>query len=265
MVFSTVSSTLLLLLSLRFAEVQGGVFNERIVGGDELSIHNSPWQVSIQISARHECGGVIYSPEIILTAAHCVEDKSTTLIKVRVGANQHNSGGTLIPVTAYKIHEKYDSKYLHYDIAVVRLSETLTFSLNIKAINLASESPVGGSNVSVTGWGSQQEDTGYSGYADSLQTAELKIIEREECASTKYGYGWDFVGEEMICAAASSSFQQLSDACAGDSGGPLTTTTPVLLVGLVSWGYGCGQVNYPGVYIDVAILRPWIVKAANAV
>ncbi|XP_017069318.1 trypsin iota [Drosophila eugracilis] len=228
--------------------------NGRIVGGSEQVIRNAPWQVSIQISARHECGGVIYSKEIVITAGHCLYEKSVTLMKVRVGAQNHNYGGTLVPVAAYKVHEQFDSTFLHYDIAVLRLSTPLTFSLSTRPINLASKSPVGGSTATVTGWGYMENGA----FADTLQKAQLQIIDRGECASQKFGYGYDFVGEETICAASSDA-----DACTGDSGGPLVANSQ--LVGIVSWGYRCADDNYPGVYADVAILRPWIVKAANAI
>ncbi|SPP74015.1 trypsin iota-like [Drosophila guanche] len=228
---------------------------ERIVGGTEQAIRNAPWQVSIQISARHECGGVIYSQEIIITAGHCVHGKSVTLMKVRVGAEHHNYGGTLVPVAAYKVHEQFDLKYLHYDIAVLRLSKPLSFGLSIKAINLARVSPASGTNATVSGWGYTAHSDSYAG---SLQAVQLQIIEREQCASSSYGYGWDYVGEETICAAYNER-----DACTGDSGGPLVANH--LLVGIVSWGYQCALDNYPGVYADVAVLRSWIVKAANAI
>ena len=43
-----------------------------------------------------------------------------------------------------------------------------------------------------------------------------------------------------------------TDACKGDSGGPLIKTygEPVL-VGIVSWGKGCGRANEPGYYVRV--------------
>ncbi|KAH8384885.1 hypothetical protein KR093_011387, partial [Drosophila rubida] len=175
---------------------------------------------------------------------------------VRVGANHHNSGGTLIAVASYVIHEQYNKQFKHYDIALVRLATQLNYSLSVKAIGLASVSPQAGVSVSVSGWGFVQQD-GADGFASSLQLVHLNVIERNDCASAKYGYGWDFVGEEVICAAAAGK-----DACTGDSGGPMVSDH--LLAGIVAWGYGCAQLNYPGVYVDVAILRPWIIKSANS-
>lgn len=250
-VYGIVATVLVLLLLGDASDVEA---TGRIIGGSDQLIRNAPWQVSIQISARHECGGVIYSKEIIITAGHCLHERSVTLMKVRVGAQNHNYGGTLVPVAAYKVHEQFDSRFLHYDIAVLRLSTPLTFGLSTRAINLASTSPSGGTTVTVTGWG----HTDNGALSDSLQKAQLQIIDRGECASQKFGYGADFVGEETICAASTDA-----DACTGDSGGPLVASSQ--LVGIVSWGYRCADDNYPGVYADVAILRPWIVKAANAI
>ena len=62
----------------------------------------------------------------------------------------------------------------------------------------------------------------------------------------------------MICAG----YQGVGgkDACQGDSGGPLignSNGNPVL-VGVVSWGKGCGEKQYPGVYTRVTPILDWI-------
>lgn len=54
-------------------------------------------------------------------------------------------------------------------------------------------------------------------------------------------------------------------ACSGDSGGPLVIRRklfylplPPVLVGIVSWGNGCAEPTYPGVYSNVQSVREWI-------
>lgn len=46
----------------------------------------------------------------------------------------------------------------------------------------------------------------------------------------------------------------------GDSGGPLVCQgeSRWYVVGITSWGAGCGQVNKPGVYTKVSSVLPWI-------
>lgn len=62
----------------------------------------------------------------------------------------------------------------------------------------------------------------------------------------------------MICAGYEDGKK---DACNHDSGGPLIVgfdEDKPSLIGVVSWGKGCGLPNYPGVYSSVTYYRKWI-------
>ena len=57
----------------------------------------------------------------------------------------------------------------------------------------------------------------------------------------------------MICANVPGGGK---GPCVGDDGGPLVVGGK--LVGMVSWGYGCGSAQYPIVYSNVAYLKDFI-------
>ncbi|KAH8263932.1 hypothetical protein KR038_006084, partial [Drosophila bunnanda] len=225
----------------------------RIVGGTATTITSFPWQVSLQRSGSHSCGGSIYSAKIIVTAAHCLQSVSASALKVRAGSSYWSSGGSLISVAAFRNHEGYNPSTMVNDIAVIRLSSSLSLSSSIKTIGLATSNPANGAAASVSGWGTQS--SGSSSIPTQLQYVNLKIVSQSQCASSTYGYGSQ-IKSTMICAYSSGK-----DSCQGDSGGPLVSGG--VLVGVVSWGYGCAYANYPGVYSDVAALRSWVVRAGS--
>lgn len=54
-----------------------------------------------------------------------------------------------------------------------------------------------------------------------------------------------------------------ADACQGDSGGPLVFQGVV--VGVTSWGYGCGEPLYPGVNAKVSAYTNWINQTVSRI
>lgn len=57
----------------------------------------------------------------------------------------------------------------------------------------------------------------------------------------------------MLCAGYLKGGQ---DSCQGDSGGPLVYMGKQ--IGVVSWGKGCADPGYPGVYTDITKFTWWI-------
>lgn len=90
-----------------------------------------------------------------------------------------------------------------------------------------------------------------------LQKVNVPIWTNAACRA-KYGYAAPGgIPDTMICAGQTSR-----DSCSGDSGGPLMINNEGhwLQIGVVSWGIGCGQGQYPGVYTRVSSFMPWILK-----
>lgn len=89
-------------------------------------------------------------------------------------------------------------------------------------------------------------------YISILQKADVFIIDPKMCKSSE-SYG-SRIMDGMLCAG--NYYNGGPDACYGDSGGPLMCHST--LVGVVSWGDGCGDRFKPSVYTDVHYYRPWI-------
>lgn len=170
---------------------------------------------------------------------------------MRAGSNFYYRGGITRSVKSVKMHHKYNTNTMVYDIALVKLSSPLPLSRTIQTIQLSKRVPTGEQGVLVSGYGTTS--TG-GNIADYLMITRLKLIGFKKCQQ-KFG---KVLKGMMLCAGIRGR-----DACQGDSGGPLTYDGKLL--GIVSWGYDCADVNYPGVYASVPALRSWIVKTARRI
>jgi len=79
-----------------------------------------------------------------------------------------------------------------------------------------------------------------------LRSVEVEIFGRDACHKF---YGPSNITSRMICAGVPGGGK---DSCQGDSGGALVLKKSRKQVGIVSWGEGCAQSDYPGVYANVA-------------
>ncbi|EDV98090.1 GH22869 [Drosophila grimshawi] len=229
----------------------------RIINGAQVDITRHSYCVSVRYRRSssspymHECAGVIYSDRGIVTAAQCLVDltQDTKLIVV-AGANTRNgSDGFVYPASRWVHHPQYTPITVDYDIGVIILDTSLDLTQHgLRKIELRPERPATGREAIVIGWGYREE---WGPSSPKLEQARVPIVSSEQCNGI---YGAGEVTERMICAGDVA--QGGTDACQGDTGGPLTVDEQ--LVGLVSWGRGCGRPGYPSVYTYAPSLKTWI-------
>ena len=84
----------------------------------------------------------------------------------------------------------------------------------------------------------------------------VPILSNQQCRKTAYKPSR--ITDNMMCAGFTENGGK--DACQGDSGGPLQVVDNKKshIVGITSWGEGCGKPNYPGVYTRVNRFLTWI-------
>lgn len=153
-------------------------------------------------------------------------------------------------LTRFLSHPKYNPKHKFNDIGLVFWEEPLTFGDTVRAIALPPQSsPVpDGVNCTVTGWGRTAEN---GTNEKLLRVVTTPIVSNKECNRAYSGR----ISSDMLCAGTQEGGR---GACDGDIGGPLVINNAV--VGVASWGRGCGKPGYPGVYARVPFFTDWIIE-----
>ncbi|XP_040211789.1 serine protease 27-like [Rana temporaria] len=253
-------------LSMPYSGCGKPVTSDRIVGGQDASPGDWPWQISLRKNGSHICGGVMIDSQWVLTAAHCfVGPYSVSNYMVNLGAHQLSvPGGVMSPIASINIHPIYRGAGSSGDIALLKLQYSIQYTDYIMPICIPESNVQFPSDMYcfVTGWGSIRQGVSLPS-PRTLQQVEIPIIDQPVCdnmyhinnptlSPNKTIIQWD-----MICAGFKDG---LKDACQGDSGGPLACKWDGswLLAGIVSWGFGCALANRPGVYTRVAAYSTWI-------
>ena len=210
------------------------------------------FMVSIQSDGwwgGHFCGGSLVREDWVVTAAHCVQGDSPSSIEVVIGLHNVNgtNGSQTRDVDAIIIHPQYSGNSLNNDYALLHLTQPITDFEPIKLVTSDShdDEPVMSTTM---GWGATS-----SGGSSSNILLEVDVPIDDSCGS----YSNSDITNNMVCAGDGNGGE---DSCQGDSGGPLIMTNDdgeYELIGIVSWGYGCAEAQYPGVYSRIYPRLDW--------
>lgn len=226
------------------------------MGGDELSIYDAPYQVSIFYYNSHLCGGAIINSNYIVTAGHCLfQIRSAQKLKVYAGVNNVSDVQSAVyrEVESFRVHEGFTIKsqgHVINDVALIKLARPLPLNRKSLPIKLARKEPSPGDMVTVSGYGLLKEDGKADGH---LYGVSVPTVDKAKCKRVYISYGIGDINEQVICAGYD---QGGKDACQGDSGGPAVSNGA--LVGVVSYGIGCARPHIPGVYTNIAHYVGWI-------
>ncbi|CAN7939213.1 unnamed protein product [Ixodes hexagonus] len=199
-------------------------------------------------SRFHFCGGSIIEPDIVVTAAHCVNGHSILVQAGLLDLNNPPSYSQVREVQKIAAHEAYTD--LSNDIALLKLVSPFDFAESqghIGAVCLPAKNRPLKNNVEVTGWGT----TSSGGRASSLLLA-VSVPVRSNTVCTIGTFG-SYDSKTMFCAGSPGK-----DSCQGDSGGPAVQkeSGASVLVGVVSYGLGCAV--FPGVYTRMPAYTDWV-------
>jgi secreted trypsin-like serine protease len=247
-----------------------GVDNQ-IIGGENAVAGAWPWQLSQQrLSSStgiwaHSCGASLLSSTSALSAAHCVDTASASILRVLAGlwARSDTTTAQQSDVSYYTMHQSYDNDAATYanDIAILHLTTAISTNANVRFLTLPpnNNDNFAGITCIMTGWGRTSSS---NTLPDILQQANIGVISTSQCASLMSDVSGVAIWDNHICLYDTAN--QVGS-CNGDSGGPLNCPNGMggyYVAGVTSWGISSAAGNclqtYPSVYTRTSAYIDWI-------
>ena len=220
----------------------------RIVGGTPARPGAFPWLVAL-FNAKDPsfvlpvCAGSLITPSVVLTAAHCIASIQSAMVGRHDFSVMNEEGAEVFTDLKKAVHPLYRLATFDFDYALIKLDRPYP---NPVLMNLRTtpELPI---EMTIMGWGVTAQD---GVQPTTVMEANVTRFDDVVCSSN---YDPSVITDNMFCAR-----QPGVDSCQGDSGGPIVIPGTNVQVGIVSWGNGCADPIFPGVYARIDSGFDWI-------
>lgn len=246
-----------------------------VANGEVVQRGSYPWLAALfaqkPLGLEFTCGSNLISRRHLVTAAHCIKYGENQALRAdellvilgKYSIHKWTESGTVVSdVSHVHLHPDYRALTSDADLAVIVLTEPITFTPTVRPVCLwptASDlADLVGQRGTIVGWG--RDESGAKITAVPRQTRVL-IVSQEQCLRSKLEFRY-FTSNRTLCAGGE---QQGTGPCTGDSGGGLLVQRSGrwYLRGIISLSLtdpvtrSCDLNNY-SVFVDMAKFVEWI-------